>query len=74
MAAPKIQNAQLRRLYEQWLGGKSPGNSGDKDAIKRKRCLTIGGKDIACVQDKASFKLTPAVLVAGAVIILLLMR
>ena len=49
-------------------------NSEGSPTVKKQRCLKIGGKEIACVQDKAQFKLTPGILLAGSVILLLLVR
>jgi hypothetical protein len=42
--------------------------------VQKERCLNIMGRKIACVQDRAQFKITPGMLGAAALLIFLLAR
>lgn len=42
--------------------------------VQKERCLNIMGRKVACVQDRAQFKITPGMLGAAALLLYLLAR
>jgi len=42
--------------------------------VQKERCLNIMGRKVACVQDRAQFKITPGMLGAAALLVFLLVR
>jgi len=71
---PKIADPTLKDIYDKWVRGKQPQNSDGKPNVVKQRCLKIAGREIACVQDKGTFRLTPTVLIIGGLLVVLLMR
>lgn len=48
-------------------------STSDANALKKQRCLVVGGKDLACIQDKAAID-QKYFWLGAAVIVLLLVR
>lgn len=72
---PQIKDPNLKKAWDDWLQRQwGTSSSEGSPTVKKQRCLNIGGKDILCIQDKAEFKLTPGMAVAGSLILYLLMR
>ncbi len=42
--------------------------------VQKERCINILGNRVACVQDRAQFKITPGMLGAAALLVFLLAR
>lgn len=62
-------------VWNDWLNKRFSKNPANGDhTIKKKRCLTVGGRDIACVQDTAKVNTTAMWIAAGVVIVLLARR
>jgi len=75
MNTPNIKDPKLKKAWEDWLQRQwGTSNNEGSPTVKKQRCLNIGGKNVACVQDQAQFKLTPGIVLAGAVVLLLVVR
>ena len=60
-------------VWNDWLHKRFSKNPANGDhSIKKKRCLTVGGRDVACVQETA--KISPVVLAGGAIVLFLLLK